>query len=592
MWLARREWQRTALAKMPDILKDCKPVYNTLSFSLSMTAPASPAAQLAKSFEPADIEARWYAFWEQSGCFASGTHVASTTEPAPPPFVVQFPPPNVTGTLHMGHAFNQTIMDGLVRYHRMRGADTAFIPGTDHAGIATQIVVERQLDAQGISRHDLGRDKFLEKVWDWKAQSGSTITAQFRRLGSSADWAREYFTMDAQLSRGVVEAFVRLFEQGLIYRGKRLVNWDPVLGTAVSDLEVVSEEEDGQMWEIRYPLVQPKAGLTHLVVATTRPETLLGDVAVMVHPEDERYAHLIGQHVWLPLCERHIPIIADAYVDPAFGTGVVKVTPAHDFNDYAVGQRHQCLRIATRLVELLAPLQLLQQKCRGHRRIVLGLNIHVGLLAQVTSARQRVAQHAIRFVNPRGPLHGEPFFDRAGGSKPVGVDPRGQRFPEVLDLRRVLRHARGQAEQAERVVAEIRVVVTQNAPLDCEGFAATAGGFFVRVGEAEPFVDPFARVVEFGAVDVRQAFGVDEHFDAKTFVNLVVWLGVVDKFELVRQPRAAGGAYAQPQAHAFAALLQSAPDVAGGAFGQGDGHESALVCRMFKQIKHQAGCLS
>jgi len=297
-------------------------------------------AQLSKSFEPQEIESRWYAEWERRGYFRGGRHV----EPAPghksEPFVIQFPPPNVTGTLHMGHAFNQTVMDGLVRYHRMRGDDTVFIPGTDHAGIATQIVVERQLDAKNISRHDLGREKFLETVWEWKHKSGNAITEQFRRLGSSADWEREYFTMDGNLSRGVVETFVRLHEQGLIYRGKRLVNWDPVLGTAVSDLEVVSEEEDGFMWEIRYPLVEPIDGLTHLVVATTRPETMLGDVAVMVHPEDERYARLIGHKVLLPLAGREIPVIADDYVDREFGTGVVKVTPAHDFNDYAVGQRH------------------------------------------------------------------------------------------------------------------------------------------------------------------------------------------------------------------------------------------------------------
>lgn len=311
------------------------------------TESAAPAsAPLSKSFDPQEIEKRWYAFWEASNCFQSGQHVEPPAGQNPAPFAIQFPPPNVTGTLHMGHAFNQTVMDGLVRYHRMRGHDTAFIPGTDHAGIATQIVVERQLDAQGISRHDLGRDKFLDKVWAWKEHSGSTITGQFRRLGSSADWSREYFTMDAQMSRGVVETFVRLYEQGLIYRGKRLVNWDPVLGTAVSDLEVVSEEEDGHMWEIRYPLAQPQGDLTHLVVATTRPETMLGDVAVMVHPEDERYAHLIGQEVELPLCGRRIPVIADDYVDPAFGTGVVKVTPAHDFNDYAVGQRHQLPQIS------------------------------------------------------------------------------------------------------------------------------------------------------------------------------------------------------------------------------------------------------
>lgn len=296
--------------------------------------------QLSKSFEPQEIETRWYARWEQADLFKGGQHVQPLGDHQSEPFVIQSPPPNVTGTLHMGHAFNQTIMDGLTRYHRMKGDDTVYIPGTDHAGIATQIIVERQLDAQNISRHDLGREKFLEKVWEWKEKSGNTITGQFRRLGTSCDWSREYFTMDDNLSRGVLETFVRLYEQGLIYRGKRLVNWDPVLGTAVSDLEVVSEEEDGHLWEISYPLTTPQGGLTHLTVATTRPETMLGDVALMVHPEDERYIGLIGQTVTLPLVGRSIPIIADDYVDPAFGTGVVKVTPAHDFNDYAVGQRH------------------------------------------------------------------------------------------------------------------------------------------------------------------------------------------------------------------------------------------------------------
>ncbi|MGG5151164.1 valine--tRNA ligase [Alcaligenes aquatilis] len=296
--------------------------------------------QLSKSFEPQEIETRWYARWEQADLFKGGQHVQPLGDHQSEPFVIQSPPPNVTGTLHMGHAFNQTIMDGLTRYHRMKGDDTVYIPGTDHAGIATQIIVERQLDAQNISRHDLGREKFLEKVWEWKEKSGNTITSQFRRLGTSCDWSREYFTMDDNLSRGVLETFVRLYEQGLIYRGKRLVNWDPVLGTAVSDLEVVSEEEDGHLWEIRYPLTTPQGDLTHLTVATTRPETMLGDVALMVHPEDERYIGLIGQTVTLPLVGRSIPIIADDYVDPAFGTGVVKVTPAHDFNDYAVGQRH------------------------------------------------------------------------------------------------------------------------------------------------------------------------------------------------------------------------------------------------------------
>lgn len=296
--------------------------------------------ELPKSFEPHEIEARWYATWESRGYFRGGQHVPPHPAHSSQGFTIQFPPPNVTGTLHMGHAFNQTIMDGLVRYHRMLGDDTVFVPGTDHAGIATQIVVERQLDAQHTSRHDLGREQFIERVWKWKEESGNAITQQFRRLGASADWDREYFTMDDKLSAGVRETFVRLYEQGLIYRGKRLVNWDPVLGTAVSDLEVVSEEEDGFLWEIRYPLTEPKNKLTHLVVATTRPETMLGDVALMVHPEDERYSSLIGSHVTLPLVGRTIPIIADDYVDPEFGTGVVKVTPAHDFNDYVVGQRH------------------------------------------------------------------------------------------------------------------------------------------------------------------------------------------------------------------------------------------------------------
>ncbi len=289
-------------------------------------------SDLAKSFEPANIEAQWGPEWEKRG-IATGTLESNKAN-----FCIQLPPPNVTGTLHMGHAFNQTIMDGLARHARMSGKNTLWVPGTDHAGIATQIVVERQLDAQKVSRHDLGREKFLEKVWAWKEQSGSTITRQIRRLGASIDWSREYFTMDAKMSKAVVEVFVSLYEQGLIYRGKRLVNWDPILGTAVSDLEVESEEEQGSMWHIRYPLAN---GEGHLTVATTRPETMLGDVAVMVHPEDERYKHLIGQFVRLPLSDRDIPIIADDYVDKEFGTGVVKVTPAHDFNDYAVGLRHQ-----------------------------------------------------------------------------------------------------------------------------------------------------------------------------------------------------------------------------------------------------------
>jgi len=287
--------------------------------------------ELAKSFEPAAIEARWGAAWALPGV------VTPTLDPARPSFSIQLPPPNVTGTLHMGHAFNQTIMDALTRYHRMLGHNTLWLPGTDHAGIATQIVVERQLQENGLSRHDLGRKNFVAQVWDWKATSGATITNQMRRMGDSVDWSREYFTMDEKLSATVTETFVRLFDEGLIYRGKRLVSWDPTLKSAVSDLEVESEEEDGFLWHIRYPL---EDGSGSVVVATTRPETMLGDTAVMVHPEDERYTALVGKRVQLPLCDRLIPVIADSYVDRTFGTGVVKVTPAHDVNDYAVGQRH------------------------------------------------------------------------------------------------------------------------------------------------------------------------------------------------------------------------------------------------------------
>ena len=311
---------------------------------------------LSKSFEPAALEAHWGPEWEKRGYGVAGYRGTGAPDAAAAKrgdnFSIQLPPPNVTGTLHMGHAFNQTIMDSLTRYHRMTGFNTAWIPGTDHAGIATQIVVERQLQAQGISRHDMGptpaeaRKNFVSKVWEWKEKSGNTITTQMRRMGDSVDWTREYFTMDDKLSKTVTETFVRLFEQGLIYRGKRLVNWDPVLMSAVSDLEVESEEEDGSLWHILYPFADGPQLVNGelapgLVVATTRPETMLGDVAAMVHPDDERYAHLIGKHVNLPLCNRTIPIIADDYVDKAFGTGVVKVTPAHDQNDYAVGQRHK-----------------------------------------------------------------------------------------------------------------------------------------------------------------------------------------------------------------------------------------------------------
>ncbi|SEO59949.1 valine--tRNA ligase [Aquisalimonas asiatica] len=287
-----------------------------------------------KTYDPHQIEQRWYARWEDENHFApSGTGT---------PYSIMIPPPNVTGTLHMGHAFQDTIMDVLTRYHRMHGHNTLWQPGTDHAGIATQMVVERQLNAEGQSRHDLGREAFVERIWEWKQQSGGTITRQLRRMGASVDWSRERFTMDDGLSRAVREVFVRLFDEDLIYRGKRLVNWDPVLLTAVSDLEVVSEEEEGHIWHMRYPLTD---GSGHVTVATTRPETMLGDTAVAVHPEDERFQHLIGQTVDLPLTGRRIPVIADDYVDPEFGSGCVKITPAHDFNDYAVGKRHDLEQI-------------------------------------------------------------------------------------------------------------------------------------------------------------------------------------------------------------------------------------------------------
>jgi valyl-tRNA synthetase len=284
---------------------------------------------MEKTYDPKLLEQRWYNTWEQCGYFAP------TGEGEP--FCIMIPPPNVTGTLHMGHAFQDTIMDALIRYHRMRGYRTLWQPGSDHAGIATQMVVERQLAAEKKTRHDLGRDAFIQRIWTWKAQSGGTITQQLRRMGASLDWSRECFTMDPELTEAVQEEFIRLYQEGLIYRGKRLVNWDPVLRTAVSDLEVISDEEKGSLWHIRYPLAE---GGGDLIVATTRPETLLGDTAVAVHPEDERYKHLIGLHVALPLTDRLIPILADDYVDPTFGTGCLKITPGHDFNDYGVGQRH------------------------------------------------------------------------------------------------------------------------------------------------------------------------------------------------------------------------------------------------------------
>ncbi|HVJ29172.1 MAG TPA: valine--tRNA ligase, partial [Gammaproteobacteria bacterium] len=289
-----------------------------------------------KDYRPAEIEGRHYARWEAAGYFAPAGSGA--------PYCIVIPPPNVTGTLHMGHALQDTIMDALTRYHRMQGRRTLWQPGTDHAGIATQMVVERLLQREGTSRTELGRERFLERVWQWKERSGNTISQQLRRLGASVDWTRDRFTMDEGLSRAVTEVFVRLHDEGLIYRGKRLVNWDPVLQTALSDLEVLSTEERGKLWHLRYPLADEPT--THLVVATTRPETMLGDTAVAVHPDDERYRHLIGKEVMLPLANRRIPVIGDEYVDPEFGTGCVKITPAHDFNDYDVGQRHNLPQIS------------------------------------------------------------------------------------------------------------------------------------------------------------------------------------------------------------------------------------------------------
>jgi valyl-tRNA synthetase len=313
-------------------------------------APEQPGLQsLSKSFEPAALEAHWGPEWEKRGYGVAGYRGSRTPSAEAAAqghnFAIQLPPPNVTGTLHMGHAFNQTIMDSLTRYHRMRGFNTAWIPGTDHAGIATQIVVERQLQEQKVSRHDLGREAFLKKVWEWKEKSGNTITTQMRRMGDSVDWSREYFTMDDKLSQTVTETFVQLYEQGLIYRGKRLVNWDPVLMSAVSDLEVESTEADGKMHYICYPFSdgpQLIDGVSQkgMTIATTRPETMMADGALAVHPEDERYKHLVGKMVDLPLCDRKIPIIADDFVDRAFGSGCVKITGAHDFNDYACAQRH------------------------------------------------------------------------------------------------------------------------------------------------------------------------------------------------------------------------------------------------------------
>lgn len=318
-----------------------------------MSDANAPSAQnIATTYDPTEIEKKWYQTWEQQGYFKPSGHGES--------FCIMIPPPNVTGSLHMGHGFNNTIMDALTRYNRMMGKNTLWQPGTDHAGIATQMVVERQLAAQNVSRHDLGREQFIDKVWEWKEQSGGTITKQIRRLGSSVDWSRERFTMDEGLSNAVKEVFVQLHEQGLIYRGKRLVNWDPKLQTALSDLEVESVEEKGSLWHFKYffedKSLKTQDGNDYLIVATTRPETLLGDSAVAVHPEDERYQHLIGKNIVLPITGRLVPIVADEYVEKDFGTGCVKITPAHDFNDYDLGKRHDLpiINIFNKNAEILA----------------------------------------------------------------------------------------------------------------------------------------------------------------------------------------------------------------------------------------------
>jgi len=343
-----------------------------------------------KNFSPADIEGRWYDKWESAGYFAPSGHG--------PAYCIPIPPPNVTGTLHMGHGFQQAIMDALIRYHRMRGQNTLWQVGTDHAGIATQMVVERQLEAEGSSREALGREAFVKRVWDWKEQSGGAITQQLRRLGTSPDWQRERFTMDPGLSDAVQRVFIALFEKGLIYRGHRLVNWDPKFHTAISDLEVVQEEEQGSLWHLRYPLSD---GEGHLVVATTRPETMLGDTAVAVHPSDPRYQHLVGKTIDLPLTDRQIPIIADDYVDPEFGSGCVKITPAHDFNDYAMGERHNLPKINI-LTASAALNDAVPERFRGLDRFVARDKVITEL--EALNLLDKIEPHALKV--PRGDRSG------------------------------------------------------------------------------------------------------------------------------------------------------------------------------------------
>ncbi len=357
---------------------------------------------MEKTYQPHSIEERWYSRWEDQGYFTAATPGEDNN--AQDAYCIMIPPPNVTGILHMGHAFQDTLMDALIRYHRMQGKATLWQAGTDHAGIATQMVVERQLEADGKTRHDLGRDAFTERVWEWKAESGGRITQQLRRMGSSLDWSRERFTMDDGLSDAVRQVFVELHDEGLIYRGKRLVNWDPVLHTAVSDLEVISEEESGHMWHMRYPLSD---GSGHLIVATTRPETMLGDSAVAVHPDDERYQALLGKTVKLPLTERQIPVIADDYVDPEFGTGCVKITPAHDFNDYEVGKRHGLPMINVLTID--AAIDLPDSKYHGQDRYEARDMIVHDLKEQ--GLLEKIAEH--KLMVPRGDRSGaviEPFL--------------------------------------------------------------------------------------------------------------------------------------------------------------------------------------
>ena len=352
-----------------------------------------------KTYSPADIERRWYAHWESLGAFAPRADAPGGS------YCIMIPPPNVTGTLHMGHAFQDTIMDALTRYHRMRGEATLWQPGTDHAGIATQMLVERQLNAEGKQRTDLGREKFVERVWEWKRQSGGSIAQQLRRLGASVDWSRDRFTMDPGLSQAVTEVFVRLYEEQLIYRGQRLVNWDPVLGTALSDLEVLSEEETGSLWYLRYPLSDGSGTLT---VATTRPETMIGDAAVAVHPDDERYRQLVGRTIRLPLTNREVPVIADEYVDPAFGTGCVKITPAHDFNDYAVGLRH-----ALPLINVFTPDARLNEAAPTALRGLDRFEARQRVVEQLSAGGYLERVEAHKYMVPRGDRSGavvEPYL--------------------------------------------------------------------------------------------------------------------------------------------------------------------------------------